>query len=250
MPLSSQDKLALALTSAGSMRNLAKLVGVTHQKIGRWLREGQPDGAKKIPSEARAAINVAFAFHKDITRQQSKIDRFPYDPTAPVFVQRPTLNNGSPSDRVLVDNTQYIKPELRDQILENLKDTRQIIGVAVRSQINLRSYLKLAPDANIDAVLRKINRPNLEATFRYREENKPGSGYVAPIYTRAVDFTPEAKTNQSLRNLDNALQEKHSAHATVFADQYLIQTYQGQYANQAKPKRETAAQKRAKLIRR
>ena len=249
MPLSSQDKLALALTSAGSMRNLAKLVGVTHQKIGRWLREGQPDGAKKIPDEATAAINVAFAFHKDITRQQSKIDRFPYDPTAPVFVERPTLRNGSPSDRVLVDNTQYIKPELRDQILENLKDTGQIIGVSVRSQINLRSYLKLAPDADMEAVLKKIKRPNLEATFKYREENKSGSGYVAPIYTRTADFSPKAKTNKSLSDLNDRLQEKHSAHATVFADQFLIQTYPGQYANQ-KPKRETAAQKRAKLIRR
>ena len=181
MPLSNQDKLALALTSAGSMRNLAKLVGVSHQKIGRWLREGEPTGAKKIPAEATAAINVAFAFHKDITKQQAKIDRFPYNPLAPVFVERPTLRNGSPSDRVLVDNTQYIRPELRDQILENLKDTNQIIGVAVRSQVNLRSYLKLAPDANVKAVLRKIKRPNLEATFKYREQNKPGSGFVAPI---------------------------------------------------------------------
>jgi hypothetical protein len=223
---------------------------VSHQKIGRWLREGEPTGAKKIPAEATAAINVAFAFHKDITKQQAKIDRFPYNPLAPVFVERPTLRNGSPSDRVLVDNTQYIRPELRDQILENLKDTNQIIGVAVRSQVNLRSYLKLAPDANVKAVLRKIKRPNLEATFRYREQNKSGSGFVAPIYTRAIDFQPKAKTNESLGDLNDALQEKHSAHATVFADQYLIQTYPGQYADQAKLKRQTAAQKRAKLIRR
>jgi hypothetical protein len=113
----------------------------------------------------------------------------------------------------------------------------------------LRSYLKLAPDANLKAVLRKIKRPNLEATFRYREKNKPGSGYVAPIYTRTVDFQPKAKTSKALGDLNDRLQEKHSAHATVFADQFLIQTYPNQYAKE-KTKRETAAQKRAKLIRR
>ena len=41
IPLTSQAKLALAITSAGSQRNLAKLLGVTHQKVGRWLREGE-----------------------------------------------------------------------------------------------------------------------------------------------------------------------------------------------------------------
>ena len=136
MPLSSQDKLALALTSAGSMRNLAKLVGVTHQKIGRWLREGEPNGAKKIPAEATAAINVAFAFHKDITRQQAKKDRIPYNPHAPVFFERPTLRNGKPGERLAAENTSYIKRELRDQIFTALHQTAQVININVRSIIN------------------------------------------------------------------------------------------------------------------
>jgi len=257
MPLSSQDKLALALTSAGSMRNLAKLVGVSHQKIGRWLREGEPNGAKKIPAEATAAINVAFAFHKDVTKQQAKLDRFPYNPQAPVFVERPTLRNGKPGERLVANNTQYIKPELRDQVFEDLQKTKQIQGISVRSQINLKSYLKAKPTDNANALRRKFKyqgekdnqgRTTLMASFDRREAQSPGSGFVAPIYTRMSDFTPRAKPNDSLRDVNSKLQEKHSPHATVFADQFLIQTLPGQYENQAKPKRQSA--KRTKLIRR
>ena len=259
MPLSSQDKLALALTSAGSMRNLAKLVGVSHQKIGRWLREGQPNGAKKIPDEATRAIDVVFQLHKDVTRDQAKIDRFPYDPKAPVLFIRPTLRNGKPGERLAADNTDYIKPELRDQVFEALQKTKQIVGISVRSQINLRSYLKAKPTDNANALRRKFTnqgekdnqgRTTLLASFDRRESNSPGSGFIAPLYTRTADFSPRANSTQSLRDINQRLQEKHSPHATVFADQYLIQTYPGQYADQAKPKRETAAQKRAKLIRR
>lgn len=257
MPLSSQDKLALALTSAGSMRNLAKLVGVSHQKIGRWLREGQPDGAKKIPADATAAINVAFAFHKDVTKQQAKLDRFPYNPQAPVFVERPTLRNGKPGERLVANNTQYIKPELRDQVFEDLQKTKQIQGISVRSQINLKSYLKAKPTDNANALRRKFKyqgekdnqgRTTLMASFERREAQSPGSGFVAPIYTRMSDFTPRAKPIDSVRDVNSKLQEKHSPHATVFADQFLIQTLPGQYENQAKPKRQSA--KRTKLIRR
>ena len=258
MALSSQDKLALALTSAGSMRNLAKLVGVSHQKIGRWLREGEPTGAKKIPAEATDAINVAFAFHKDVTKQQAKIDRFPYNPQAPVFAERPTLRNGKPGERLAVNNTEYIKPQLRDKIFEDLQKTKQIQGISVRSQINLRSYLKAKPTDNASEVSRKFKirspkdergRLTLLGSFKKREETSPGTGFIAPINITAVDFRPQADIELSINNI-NTLLKKHSPHATVFADQFLIQTLPGQYENQSKPKRQTAAQKRAKLIRR
>ena len=263
MPLSSQDKLALALTSAGSMRNLAKLVGVTHQKIGRWLREGQPDGAKKIPDEATAAINVAFAFHKDITKQQAKVDRIPYDPKAPVFFERPTLRNGKPGERLAAENTQYIKRELRDQIFTALHQTAQVININVRSVINLKSYLGAKPTTSATALESKfkdasekdeIGRKTLFGAFKDREDKKAGSGFEAPVYTPSTQFGRDPRTgrfvnvNESLKNINSRLQERHSPHATVFADQFLIQTLPGQYDNQAKPKRQSA--KRTKLIRR
>ena len=265
MPLSNQDKLALALTSAGSMRNLAKLVGVTHQKIGRWLREGQPNGAKKIPADATAAINVAFAFHKDVTKQQAKVDRIPFDPQAPVFFERPTLRNGKPGERLAANNTQYIKRELRDQIFIALHKTTQVIGINVRSMINLRDYLGVKPTTSAEALASKfknaslrdtIGRKTLFGAFKDAEEKTPGSGFIAPVYTPYNQFGIDEETGklvnvyESLNNINKRLQERHSPNAAVFADQFLIQTYHGQYENQSKPKRQTAAQKRTKLIRR
>jgi hypothetical protein len=259
MPLSSQDKLALALTSAGSMRNLAKLVGVSHQKIGRWLREGEAGGAKSIPKDATAAINVAFAFHKDVTKQQAKVDRFPFNPNAPVFIQRPTLRNGQPGERLLATQTEYIKPELRDQIFLDLKKTKQVLAISLRSTVNLKTYLKGKPTDTPKKLREKFKvrgakdergRSTLMASFDQREAEKPGSGFVAPINTTMTDFSPRADAQLSIRDINSKLSSKHSPHAIALADQFLIQTLPGQYENQAKPKRQTAAQKRASLIRR
>lgn len=263
MPLSSQDKLALALTSAGSMRNLAKLVGVSHQKIGRWLREGQiePGGKtkNKIPADASAAINVAFAFHKDVTKQQAQVDRLPFNPNAPVFLFRPTLRNGQPGERLLAANTEYIKPQLRDQIFLDLKKTKQILNISLRSTINLRSYLKGKPTDSPKKLREKFRvrgakdergRSTLMASFDQREAEKPGSGFIAPINTSMTDFSPRADAQLSLRDINSKLSSKHSPHAIALADQFLIQTLPGQYGNQSKPKKQTVAQKRASLKRR
>lgn len=265
MPLTSQDKLALALTSAGSMRNLAKLVGVSHQKIGRWLREGQPNGARSIPADATAAINVAFKFHSDIAKDQSKIDRTFYDPNIPVFFIRPTLRNGQPGERLAVNNTEYISQNLRDQIFRSLKKTKQIDNISVRSQINLRSYLGAKSTASAATLSDKFtdrrqnengeyknekNQFTLLGSFQNREAEKPGSGFIAPINTRMTDFKAKADVQLSLRNINSLLSSKHSPHAIALADQFLIQTLPGQYVNQSKPKKQTAAQKRASLKRR
>ena len=67
--LTQQDKLALALTSAGSMRSLAKQLGITHQKVGRWLREGEPGGIKAIPAAASQAIGKVFTHHVKLAKE-------------------------------------------------------------------------------------------------------------------------------------------------------------------------------------
>ena len=84
--LSKQEKLALIMTSAGSMRNAASLIGITHQKLGRWLREGEQGGVSHIPDDPAIdyAINVAFSIHKDIARDQALSDGVPFNAKAPV----------------------------------------------------------------------------------------------------------------------------------------------------------------------
>jgi hypothetical protein len=106
-----QQKLALALTSAGSQRALARQLGVSHQQVGRWLREGEPlsiDAHGNIPTNKNGSIKVfggapdwvapqldwTFEVHKAITREQCKVDRVPYNATVPVYLERRYLSSG------------------------------------------------------------------------------------------------------------------------------------------------------------
>jgi hypothetical protein len=223
MPLSQQDKLALAMTSAGSMRNLAALVGVTHQKLGRWLRGDSP-----IPREATRSINLAFKIHSDIAKEQARVDGLPFDPFAPVLIQRPTLRDGTPGERVFIDRTQYIAPQLRDQIIGTAQQSRRFIQVSIRSNINLYSYIgtKTPPAAPLMSMLNRIERDSLAAPFLAREEAQPGSNLPAPLYTKYENISPGTDLRRSRKNWNQKL-SKHSKHVgekgTAFADQILLQ---------------------------
>ena len=263
-PLSLQAKLALAITSAGSQRNLAKLLGVTHQKVGRWLREGEPGGIKQIPAAATDIINQAFRFHKDVTKAQAKADRLPYDPALPVYAFRPTLRNGKPGERILIAGTEYIRPDTRNAVFKSLHDSKQIENISIRSVVSIRSYLGLRENATDQEVIDAFkitgpkdsaNRKTLQQGFKDQLERNQKKGFSSgastqmAIYTRMVTFKPEATISQSLRDIASNLREKHEPHATKLSDQYLVQTLPGQYESFNQPKRQTTAQKRASLKR-
>lgn len=106
-----QQKLALAMTSAGSQRALARQLGVSHQQVGRWLREGEPlhidsagnmptnkDGSLKLygaaPDWIDDQLNYVFDIHKQITREQANVDGVPYNATVPVYTERRYLSQG------------------------------------------------------------------------------------------------------------------------------------------------------------
>lgn len=175
MTLTPQEKLALALTTAGSQRALAKLVGVSHQKIGRWLREGIPAvidpttgyliasaGAKSIPLEAMPAINQAFEIHKDIAQAQAKADDLPYDPKAPIFARRINHQDGTTGNRVLVENTQYIRDELRDKVIESTARSKKYYKVSVRSIVNLYAYASKAASVELEKTASFKNKSTRE----------------------------------------------------------------------------------------
>lgn len=266
-PLTSQAKLALAITSAGSQRNLAKLLGVTHQKVGRWLREGEPGGIKQIPREATQIINVVFDLHKRVTKDQAKVDRLPYDPQLPIYSTRPTLRNGKPGERILIASTEFIRPDTRDAVFESLQKSKQINAISVRSKVDIRSYLQLKPSATNAQVLRAFKirgakdnngRKTLmqgfidqqaRVTKRKGRALEGGSLMEMAVYTRMTNFSPRADIGLSLRDIASNLRQKHEPHSAAPADQYLVQTLPGQYESFNQPKRQTAAQKRASLKR-
>jgi hypothetical protein len=153
MKLSAQDKLALALTSYGSTRALARDLGVSHQKVGRWLREGQRDelghliGAASIPADALGAIDTVFQIHAELAREQAKIDRLPFNKAAPVFVERKLMRTGEKGERALAEHTQFIRPDLRVATFKQAAQSKKYLQGSVRSQIDLKRYFKqLAAD--------------------------------------------------------------------------------------------------------
>lgn len=239
MALTLQDKLALMMTSAGSHRALASLVGVSHQKIGRWLRVGEPatvdpttgyiihgPGARIIPESARPLIDAAFALHKDVTRVQAREDGLPYNPSAPVFIARGIMRNGQKGDRVIALKTEYIRPELRNEFIARLQQSGRFYQASVRSIINVYSYAEktartdvkqrgrgIDPRIVADAIARKL------LDDRSLEEGIEES----PLYTRYENISPGVRTANALYGINRKLQEKHEPHAVKLADQYLFQ---------------------------
>ena len=223
------------------MRNLAALVGVTHQKIGRWLRG---EAKRGIPPDVIPAINAAFRYHKEITKAQAKVDRFPHVESAPMFVNRPTLKNGKPGERVYIENTQYISKALRDRYLSDLHKTKVMHAVSVRSEINLYSYTGTAPKKGAAGIANNFNvvtdkdqlgRQTAYASFERREAISPGKGYIAPLYTPITQFSAPMPLRIALKELDARLKQKHEPHAITLGDQILIQTVPGQYDKPIKP---------------
>ena len=205
---SRQQKLALALTSAGSQRALARQLGVSHQQVGRWLREGEPlhidahgniptnkDGSPKvfgeIPEWVDEPLNWAFAVHKEITRDQARLDGFPYNETAPIYLERRFLSSGASDwfntkrkailyanhqhgakwqrthqiefaegigyrvrklgDRVISGATEFIRQDLREKWVRGMVASEAFYKINIRSIVDLKHYFERAATDEIES---------------------------------------------------------------------------------------------------
>lgn len=256
--LTNQEKLALMMTGHRSMRSLAAQLGATHQQVGRWLRN---EAKRGVPDSFVLSLNTAFSVHKQSVKKYSKANRIPYIPDAPVLLQRPTLNNGKPGERLIAVHTEFLLPPfgsgavMRDFLIA-MRNTGEIQAVSVRSVIDLYSYLGVDKKKGSEYLADRFrnhhprdnqNRKTLRESFLERETVAPGQGFVAPIYTKITQFSKHAPIKYSLDELAAKLTQKHQPHAITFADQLLIQTVPNQYEKGNKTK--TAAKKRAYLKR-
>lgn len=239
-----REKLALAITSAGSQRQLAALVGVSHQKIGRWLREGQPGGAKVIPDYAVPAIDLAFNLHADVSRAQARRDRLPFDGNLPVYAHRPNLRKVErdtkapiPGERVIVEPTQYMAPDMRERVIASFHASRQYATISVQSLVNLYSYIGIQERFASTQSSRKIFRLSLLQPFRDREIEAAGSNARAPLNTKKENIMPDAEIGLSLQGVRSKLREKHEPHAAEgdIGTRLLFATIRDQYKTFGKP---------------
>jgi DNA-binding transcriptional regulator YdaS (Cro superfamily) len=271
MSLSQQEKLALMMTSAGSQRNLASLLGVSHQTLGRWLKSDYVDpagrliverdasgrrvGVKEIPKEANATINTVFSFHKQVTREQAKIDRVPYDPNFPIFYERPKARaDGKPSLRFIAKQTQFIHPQLRRDVITSVALTNRVVAFTIRSNIDLYSYTKAksATPASLDNAFKlqaytdQKNRPTLRNAYLKRLDAGVANPQFAPVSTPLAQLDNKRIIKASIDTIERKLQERHSPNALPngFANQFVFQLKENQNANKSPAKRKPAKRKK------
>lgn len=94
MKLSLADKLALIYTSAGSQRQIAAAVGLSHQTVGRILlaaSEGRSIAQYEKRADLMHNVNAAFELHRDLVRTVARQHQIPHSEAVPVYAERLAL---------------------------------------------------------------------------------------------------------------------------------------------------------------
>lgn len=229
--LTNQEKLALAITSYGSQRALARALGVTHQKVGRWLKEGLPGGAKAIPEPYTDVIDRVFANHVGAAAAQAQADKIPFNSNFPVFMRRgEPLRDGSESKIFYAQHTEYLRPAARKEILRYVIATRKILKASVGSRID---------------VLRAVSQSGL-ASMREKYDQRLGrikSPEILPVFTKSIDVRGGAVN--MVDEIEKYLAEKHAPSAKDLGTEFLFQlaTVPGKRAK-PKPQRNETKRRR------
>lgn len=228
--LNNQEKLALAITSYGSQRALARALGVTHQKVGRWLKEGLAGGAKAIPEAYSDPIDRVFAQHVGAAAAQAQVDKIPFNPDYPVFMQRgEPLRNGDESKIFYAQHTEYIRPEARKAILRHVIATKKILKASVGSRID---------------VLRAVSQSGL-ASMRDKYDQRLGrikSPEILPVFTKSIDVRGGAV--KMVDEIEKYLKEKHAPSAKDIGTEFLFQLKTVPTSGKKKPNRNESKRRR------
>lgn len=246
--LTPQEKLSLALTGAVSVRSLARDMGVTHQKLGRWLREGQFKGIKKIPTDffTQSAIGYVFGEYRDKARAQAAIVGVPFSETVPVYYHRRFLTKpdkaGFPilGDRVIVEHSQFITTELRSDIIKAAVKSKGYISISVRSTVDMIDYAKRIIKEEIANGLRskrdiKAAVREFAANLARKQEFELSAIEPRAVYTAGENAGLNARPSEVVRGIEWKLNLKHSSavgkKGTSLADSYVMQLLPSEKSN-------------------
>ena len=249
--LSLADKLALIYTGAESQRNVAALVGISHQKVGRILKgEYSPDSKALRDPGLIAAVDAALRIHTDVARAQARRDGLPFDPALPVFYSRlpmkvskmvnqidrktgelvrvkvPVIDprtgrqQVAPGDRVAAQNTHWLSDSLRNAWIAGKAKTGKFYAASVGSIVDIRVYKKKRDAAQ------KGPRNERQKENRRQIIEKVNAGAInVPMYTK---YTPlDFPASMIARDIDDKLRTKHEpatgTPGTLLANQVLFQ---------------------------
>lgn len=234
MKLSLQDKLALALTSAGSQRALARQLGVSHQKVGRWLREGEAGGIKAIPPDAGKTIGKVFEAHRQKTIARAKEHGLPYSTVLPIYAERKPLQTGALGDRVFVEHTQHIKRATLDQVVKRAHQSRKFAHVSARSVVDIHTYAReqariavRSGKASARAIGEKQLARDIADAIEGKQKRRMADIDPRPLFTAYTPIFPGSDLGAALDELNSKLREKHEPATglpgTRLSDQLLFQ---------------------------
>lgn len=231
--LSLAEKLALIYTSAGSQRNIASLVGVSHQKIGRILKAGDV-AAGGYSADSRAlkdpalnvAIDAAFSIHVQMAKEQARADKLPFSADIPVFYETLTHSDGKKGNRVAAKNTHWLSNAQREQWIKSIQKTGKFYAATVRSVVNLKRYNKQSEQRHKQAgsprrpLKQALHKTELEIRAKLGEEK-------APIFTAYTPLSTEFPISAILADMSEKLTRKHEPatgeQGTRLADQIVLQ---------------------------
>lgn len=255
MALSLQDQVALIYTSQGSQRAVARLLGISHQKVGRILKAGQeggyrPDAPSLRDPALQSTVARGFETHREIARRKARADGLPFNAQLPVYYARlprpvtqervdprtgeitrvPVLDPATgkprtvPGERVAAQNIHWLSDKVRAQWLGKTAATGKFAAASVGSMVNLAVYKKKGEAAQ------RGKGPRTEkakASRRSIVQKIEGGQVLSPMYSKPIplDF-PAARIN---REVDKVLREKHGPATgpelpgTQLADRILLQ---------------------------
>ena len=276
--LSLQDRVALIYTSQGSQRAVARLLGISHQQVGRILKAGQEggykaDSAKLSDPGLQSAVNQGFAVHRSIVKDRAKADGLPYNSAIPVYYARlprkvtqevvdkrtgelvrvPVIDPRTgapktvPGDRVSAHNIQWMSDRLRSAWIGSAQKTGKFAAASVGSLVNLQVYKKKGDQAQ-----RGMGpRNEKQRTSRAAIVQKIQAGEtLSPMFSKPIPFDfPEARV---AKEFDKVLRQKHQPATgpqlpgTLLANQVLFQV---DTRNAPLPKKTPARKTRKKTTR-
>lgn len=245
------DKIALIYTGAGSQRNVAALTGLSHQKVGRILKnEYAPDSKVLRDPGLRAAIDTAFRIHTDVARAQARRDGLPFDSALPVFYSRlpmkvskmidtvdprtgevvrvkvPVIDprtgrqQVAPGDRVAAQNVHWLSDDLRNAWIAGKAKTKKFYAASVGSIVDIRIYKKRA-----DAAQRGPRTERQRENRRQIAEKVNAGAINVPMFTKYTPLDFPARMIE--RDIAEKLRTKHEpatgGPGTLLANQVLFQ---------------------------
>lgn len=228
MKLSIGDKLALIYTGAGSQRQVAAYVGMSHQQVGRVLHRnllGESTKYYEANTDISSRIESAYLSYVQAAKLEARRENIPFSAQIPVFSKRIQRQDKTYADRTAARHTHWLTDRLRNFWIATQQQTGKFYAVTVRSIVNLSVYRN-----NARKRIAASREPQTESALynKLHFEYKLKEGVKqAPIFTQLTAMNPRLPSDMVLADINNKLQVRHSPaigeKGTIYADQILMQ---------------------------